>query len=68
MDLLNLHKLFQMALETECIAKVRDILQVVPYCHGYSRIMNERHYQVYNSLDDEKGFYKHEKEYEYVNM
>ena len=66
MDLPSLHKLFQMALETGWIAKVRDILYIVPYCHGYSCIMNERYYQIYDLLA-KRTCVVNEKEYEYTN-
>ena len=53
-----------MALETGWGAKVRDILYIVSYCHGYSCVMNERYYQIYDLLKDRKGgFYNNEKEY-----
>ena len=55
-----------MALETGWIAKVRDILYIVPYCHGYSCIMNERYYQIYDLLA-KRTCVVNEKEYEYTN-
>ena len=55
MDLPSLHKLFQMALETGWIAKVRGIFYIVPYCHRCSCTINERYYQICDLLRDEKG-------------
>ena len=50
MDLPSLHKLFQMALKIGWIAKVRNILYIISYCHGYLCIMNESHYQICDFL------------------
>ena len=57
MDLPSLHKLFQMALETGWIAKVRDILYIIPYCHGYLCIVNEKYYQICDVLSDKKEIF-----------